>query len=415
MLQSFYDTLGTALQREIAPAQREHTFARIRALIQGGGQFTVFGASKGGLKLKNLLAQHGGSVALFLDNSPEKHGTRLDGVPVQQPQQTSIEELRARPILIASMYFVPIAKQLRDLGLESFKDFYVPHLFLFEESIMGSGYNGELLAHLDQHWPALQEVADLWADEASKQAFYRYLYLRLHFLTPEHLDEALFKVAPLPQVENAYPGLESPLKEAYRDIKAQDLYRYGPIGANPGDTVIDGGAWLGDTLLYFAEQVGPQGHVYAFEPTETHIKALTKTCATHDLTQNVTLTQAGLWHKQTRLSFADSDDHQGSGSFISESGENAIDVLALDSFLEGRKVDLIKLDIEGSEHNALRGAEQTLKTQQPKLAVCLYHQLQDLHQIPLYLKTLLPNHRFYFHHQGLSPVDAVLFAAKLYD
>ena len=55
----------------------------------------------------------------------------------------------------------------------------------------------------------------------------------------------------------------------------------------------------------------------------------------------------------------------------------------------------IKMDIEGAELDALKGAENVLKKHRPFLAICVYHRKNDIIEIPKYLNELLENYHFY--------------------
>jgi FkbM family methyltransferase len=74
------------------------------------------------------------------------------------------------------------------------------------------------------------------------------------------------------------------------------------------------------------------------------------------------------------------------------------------------RVDFIKMDIEGSELSALRGAEKTLRKFRPKLAISIYHKLPDFWEIPRYLDSLDLNYRFYIRHFTIHAEETVLFA-----
>lgn len=63
--------------------------------------------------------------------------------------------------------------------------------------------------------------------------------------------------------------------------------------------------------------------------------------------------------------------------------------------------------------NALAGAEGILKKQAPKLAVCVYHRLQDLWDIPLYVKSVVPEYRLYMrHHAECWVSETVCYAVR---
>lgn len=58
-------------------------------------------------------------------------------------------------------------------------------------------------------------------------------------------------------------------------------------------------------------------------------------------------------------------------------------------------VTLIKMDIEGAEQEALLGAKRIISEYQPKLAICIYHRIEDLWEIPLLIKELNPEYHLY--------------------
>jgi hypothetical protein len=71
----------------------------------------------------------------------------------------------------------------------------------------------------------------------------------------------------------------------------------------------------------------------------------------------------------------------------------------------------IKMDIEGSELEALKGAKNTIKNQKPRLAISVYHKPEDIFEIPLYLKELVPAYKFYLRHDCLvNLTETVLYA-----
>ena len=74
------------------------------------------------------------------------------------------------------------------------------------------------------------------------------------------------------------------------------------------------------------------------------------------------------------------------------------------------RVDFIKMDIEGSELAALRGAEASLRRFKPRLAISLYHKITDLFEIPRYLDGLGLGYRFYLDHYTIHLGESVLYA-----
>ena len=74
------------------------------------------------------------------------------------------------------------------------------------------------------------------------------------------------------------------------------------------------------------------------------------------------------------------------------------------------RVDFIKMDIEGSELSALRGAESTIRRWQPKLAISLYHRPEDFFSIPSWIDSLGIGYRLFLDHYSIHHEETVLYA-----
>lgn len=187
------------------------------------------------------------------------------------------------------------------------------------------------------------------------------------------------------------------------------------IKAEKGDTVIDAGACWGDTALYFAAQAGPTGSVYSFEFIPTNIKIFNKNVALNSsLEKIITVIDSPLWDVSGKPVFYFDNGPGSKISFIEEKGlTGKTATISIDDWCEGRnldKLDFIKMDIEGAEMNALRGAEKTIRKFKPKLAICIYHQWEDFSRIPEWLSKLDLGYKFYITHNTINLEETVLFA-----
>ena len=70
----------------------------------------------------------------------------------------------------------------------------------------------------------------------------------------------------------------------------------------------------------------------------------------------------------------------------------------------------IKMDIEGAEYNALLGAEQMIRQHHPRLAICVYHSLEDYIRIPLLIRSFYHGYQFYFRHHSVTSGESVFYA-----
>lgn len=130
---------------------------------------------------------------------------------------------------------------------------------------------------------------------------------------------------------------------------------------------------------------------------------------------HIVLIEKGLWNKHANIGFRGSGN---SSSKVIELDENCtdfsstetIEVVAMDDVAECKDATFIKMDLEGSEIMALKGAEKIIKRNKPKLAVCIYHSDQDMLEIIQYIHSLVPEYKLFVRQHANSYNETVLYA-----
>lgn len=158
----------------------------------------------------------------------------------------------------------------------------------------------------------------------------------------------------------------------------------------PGAVFYDLGANVGFFSLIASRLVGPDGHVYAFEPSPTTARALRANILRNGL-GNVTVIEAAAG-REDGSAWLDPGDGEASQSarLLAEGGRGGLEVrvMAIDTFVrEGaRPPDVVKIDVEGAEEDVVLGMCATLASHRPSV-VCEIH--QTLHTIEHPVETAL--------------------------
>ena len=241
----------------------------------------------------------------------------------------------------------------------------------------GSMQNTE--KYFAEHQKELESIASLLADDASKEVFFK---------------AARYRASHNPK--------DAPVFSKHDQYFVKDIV---PLS---GDEVfIDCGAFDGDTMKEFIKATkGNYRSIVCFEPMEKYHARLEKRGAG----KRVTAICAGVYKETTTLHFH-ADQGKGS-SLASAAGEHTIPVpvRAIDDTPECQNATFIKMDVEGSEMNALRGARKTILKNHPKLAICIYHKNRDFIEIPTWIHKLVPEYKLYVRHHSFSVNETVLYA-----
>ncbi|MBQ2822326.1 MAG: FkbM family methyltransferase [Thermoguttaceae bacterium] len=190
--------------------------------------------------------------------------------------------------------------------------------------------------------------------------------------------------------------------------------------------IVNGGACNGETIESMERFALEKGFSiiknYAIEPNTKLLTELQSRISPYPWNSNVECIPKGLAECRKNITFAMADQ----GSFIVNPADPvvnlkfrechpedlvSIETVALDELLpENVPITYIKLDIEGAELAALKGARKTILRCRPTLAVCVYHRRTDLFEIPRFIHSIVPNYSFYLRVHKMCGTTTVLYA-----
>lgn len=200
-------------------------------------------------------------------------------------------------------------------------------------------------------------------------------------------------------------------KSGYRVCGTANPYFLEDIFSLDGEMVyLDGGAYIGDTIRLLIETLHePCKYIYAFEPNDESYSNMEKNvnnCASYIRCFNV-----GLGNRDGSASFFKAD----AGSRVHKKGTEQINVIDMGKFLSELTENIptfIKLDIEGNESEVVEAMSDFLRSNQPDLAVSVYHKLEDLWEIPLQIHRINPNYKIYLRHQSNYFTETICYATR---
>lgn len=342
------------------------------------GPVIVYGAGQAGRSVARHLSERGVAVEAFLDLGATPGDVR-DGIPVFTLAHWLERNEPAGRDVVISLHnpfaeVPPVIDSLRAAGFRrlitmvdyanatddpQFRYWLAPKRF----------YQDKL--------PRIAKARDLLGDETSRALFDSLLRLRL---------------------EGDYSGLPKP---NFADQYApEDLPRW-----TEPMRLIDCGAYDGDSIENLIRLGYRIEALAAFEPDAANYDKLAARFPDIDSI----FIPCGVSDRNGFLTFGSG---QGPSSRVTEAGDVVIQCVAIDRMLPSFAPTLIKMDVEGSEPAALRGAEKTLRKYRPELAISVYHEPDHLWEILLYLADLGLDYKFFLRTHGHTGYDIVLYCRR---
>jgi FkbM family methyltransferase len=171
-----------------------------------------------------------------------------------------------------------------------------------------------------------------------------------------------------------------------------------PDHVKPGDIVLDCGAHVG----VFTDKALRRGagKVVAIEPDPVNLECLRRNFVAEIASGRVILVPKGVWNTEQMITLYIGASNSGSNSMLLDQhkGQVEVPVTTVDHLVEELKlprVDFIKMDIEGAEREALRGATRTLARDFPRLMLDSYHRPDDMQVLPAIIHQANPRYAMY--------------------
>lgn len=327
----------------------------------------LFGAGQNGKWSLDYLLKNGHNVPCFIDNDSELSNTSINNIPVYSYAEF-LKINSGYPILITAKHAViPIIKDLTDYKLKMPFDawFYL------------------------KNKKKIDETKQYFIDKKSKMVL-----------------NSIIKTM-----------LSGDEKYCAKVAEGQQYFCLPNFLNKGGEVFVDLGAYVGDTVEKFiCSQNGSYKHIYAFEPSisqfnaaELRFKRLINEWALD--CKSISLIKAGVGSK-TSVMYINSDaKHLISTTVLpyKQEGCDKIEGYALDDFFKEIQISFVKVDIEGSEFEMLKGFKKIIKRDKPKFALSVYHRPDDLFNCIKLLKECVPDYRFALRQHSPILVDTTLY------
>lgn len=196
----------------------------------------------------------------------------------------------------------------------------------------------------------------------------------------------------------------------YFDLSYMDGFHVDQVGQyfedflnlKEDEVFVDAGGYDGQTSIEFIKRCPKYKSIYIFEPSTENLKLAKENLKNF---HNIHFISKGLSNQKETLKF---DTSSGSASSISENGTIEIDVDTLDA-LVNETVTFIKMDIEGTESLAIEGMRKHILKDYPKMAISVYHKVDDLWKIPEQILAIRNDYDIYLRHYTEGTDETVMF------
>jgi FkbM family methyltransferase len=352
-----------------------------------GRKIIVYGAGESFHYFREVVMRRYGYIPSVVLDRKFNHDDTFEGIPAFSPlcYHPPAEEIHNGLVVVClgnRHFFDEAVRTLREMGfceIISLMDIYEIHNpFGLPQELEDKGFQ----YYLNQK-ERIESCLEILGDDDSKEIYIRCLQT--------HLQRKPVAIPMCDRSEQYTPkGIQ--LSQGY----SRFIYC---------------GVSVGEMARVFAD-VGKVDELVCFEPDPNQFRMAAEYLSMHQeqLARRVTAIPCAVYCHDAIEPFTYSDTSFGSRMLAS--GEARIQAVSIDHVVPGFHPTFINMDIEGAELEALKGAETTIRTARPDLAICVYHAPHHLWEIPLYLHSLGVDYRFYLRNYTTFTGETVLYATR---
>ncbi|MDR1192651.1 MAG: FkbM family methyltransferase [Peptococcaceae bacterium] len=177
-----------------------------------------------------------------------------------------------------------------------------------------------------------------------------------------------------------------------------------------GEVFVDAGCCDFGTSAHLLRLAPRVKKIYAFEPDRENMPSVARRIARENAADITKAYDCALWSRDGELGFWISDLNKGASGVDAGKANTRVRGRRLDDIVDpSDNVSFIKMDIEGSELEALTGAAGIIRRDKPKLAICVYHKDDDYIDLPAYICSLVPSYQLYLRNYTPLNFETVLY------
>ena len=345
----------------------------------------LYGAGAFGAENFTLLKKYGVTPFAFLDKNAKPNSEKM-GIPVYHPDDDNLSRsLRENcsvliSITIPSRIMTGIKNDLRNWGYNDCTavQSVTARQILFDDTSEENPDDD----YFELNKEKIKHVFGCMADEESRETYIS--SIRAHLL--RKYEDAFETASPVQYFDAGVP-LEKGLSH-----------------------FVDCGAYNGDTLSGALRYCDSIETYTAFEPIMSNFAALSLAVdEQQERVSNAYLFPCGL---ADRSGYARFTAAASSSAITKNDTGDILPLVRMDDVIKNAPVSFLKMDIEGAELIALRGAENIIKKQSPDLAISVYHYVNHYWDIPFYLSQINPKYRFYLRAHTAATLESVLYCCE---
>ena len=327
------------------------------ALKEETRPIVIYGMGNGADKLLRRFEKYGITVADVFASDGFVRGHSYAGFRVKSFSEIKAQYSDFVIVLSFASNKPDVMEMIRDI--DSQYELYIPDMPIADES---EYFDREFY---NSHYEEIASAYSLFEDEESKRIFSSVIKYRLF-------------------------GRLSHLLDATSDKDEM----YALIGKKKIETILDAGAYNGDTAREAIGYFPKLKKIYAIEPDRRNFKKLATFAETSEV--EIHPINAAVWRECGEGLFSGSANRNSSVSATAsyEHKKEDISLVTVDSIARDR-IDYLKYDVEGAEYEALRGSCHTIEKSRPALLISLYHRSRDIFFLPLYISEGFGDYKLY--------------------
>lgn len=346
----------------------------------------LYGAGFAGRECKKILDKVAIKVNLFVDDDATKWGKSIDGLEVYSYDQllTYCKGKEKVNVILTSIYGVQISKKL-----EKICNIFIYEMYdWYTEVVMPDRFGNEIYgtAAIREYKKNIQDLKGYLQDEESYQVLLN-LYQYMKTGNIQYISEI------------------STEQEQYFIKEVLEYF------GNHEISIVDAGAYEGELIRAIDELNINVKKWFCFETNAQNYEQLLKNSVENRFKGKQICVNKGLWNQNMVLHVQ--GDGTGSKVVTGISTENTVEMVTIDEYFKNICIDLIKMDIEGAEMNALRGGMEVIKRDRPVLAISIYHSIEDYYEIMKMLLHCLEKYKYYIRHHSMVFCETVLYAIPI--